>query len=517
MGQFSHSILMVTMWSSMRAIMPFVLTPLLTSLAGAQALYRDEGPSPKFDPWATSVPGGVRGAVIGDVDGDGDVDMLAGSFVRNYQSDAFLVLNDGAGNFVPALQRTIPAQMCMGQMSSQSADLDGDGDLDLVAACQPAPPPYCPTSEQTRGIQVWENDGTGRFSVSSKFTVPPVEACSAFGLADLDGDGDIDIVACRVDVTLPKVILLNDGQGRFTLSKALYYGVVYGSAGQVAIGDLNRDGRPDIAIAHGNAPSVLWLTNQNGGYVEHVMQPTLSVRVPDLDGDGYPELVVTDNALPGSIVYTCSPSGKLTQVFSTRLGVWGVGDVDSDGRVDLLCTHVVLANRGNFQFVDATAQLIEFQGQYLPEWPLVFDVDNDGDVDIVGGTFAKSPVSNFLYWSPLIFRNRTRHLTGPEEVKIGNTLTLTTYAGHLRFVTLALSLGEASIPFGSAGTLRLDPTRLWMVTELSMYGKPRQWNLPVPNDPRLNGLMLRFQALDRPVTPDGSDRFGRLLRVQVVQ
>ncbi|MCB1246001.1 MAG: hypothetical protein KDB69_01900, partial [Acidimicrobiia bacterium] len=82
---------------------------------------------------------------------------------------------------------------------------------------------------------------------------------------------------------------------------------------------------------------------------------------------------------------------------------------------------------------------------------------------------------------------------------------------------LGLSLGESTIPFGSAGVFRLDPARLWYATDLSMYRVPNTWNLPVPNDPRLHGLVLRFQALDRPLTPDGSDRFGRLLRVQVVQ
>ncbi|MCB1246002.1 MAG: VCBS repeat-containing protein, partial [Acidimicrobiia bacterium] len=430
----------------------------LGCLASSQGkLFEDEGTLSSFDPWATTTPYARFSQIaFGDVDGDGDIDMVYGGGANGVGNPTFYIAeNTGGGTFAPSLKPPVPSQVCYGGYGSlRLVDLDGDGDLDLVASCSVAPPPICPASHSLRGVAVWENDGTGRFTVSTKFSLPPVDNCLAIGVADLDGDGDIDIVAGRYGMT--DLILLNDGKGRFTASNALQYGVIAGATSDVAIGDLNRDGRPDIVCANSTNPGTMWLSSQNGGYVETVLQSLFSVLTVDLDGDGFVELVVGDFARRTSVIYTCGAAGKLTEV--ATVGSFGgarAGDVDQDGRVDLLFGSYLFANQGGFRFVDVTSQWIDL-GRSVVSWPEVHDIDNDGDPDIVGMGLATSPVSNQKYDSPVITRNRRRHLSGPLQARVGWTLTLRTYADHLRLVTLGLSLGESTIPFGSAGVFRLD-------------------------------------------------------------
>ena len=115
----------------------------------------------------------------GDVDGDGDQDLVVGVASSTGRSDTNrLWLNDGSGRFTDATATNVGANNASGYRV-ELGDLDGDGDLDL----------YQPNSPQNR---ILRNDGTGRFSPAGN----PITAGVAENavLADLDRDGDLDIV-----------------------------------------------------------------------------------------------------------------------------------------------------------------------------------------------------------------------------------------------------------------------------------------------------------------------------------
>ena len=123
--------------------------------------------------------------VLGDVDGDGDLDLVA----RDGSHTARLLLNGGRGTFGR------PRAIYLGGEAEDMAlaDLDGDGDLDLVAALLPTA-----TDQATCRVGIWPNDGRGFFSAKNRRDVPVAWAADSIALADIDHDGDLDLLAAIV-------------------------------------------------------------------------------------------------------------------------------------------------------------------------------------------------------------------------------------------------------------------------------------------------------------------------------
>ncbi|WP_256081543.1 FG-GAP-like repeat-containing protein [Massilia sp. YIM B04103] len=151
---------------------------------------------------------------IGDVDGDGDMDVV----VPRYQTDTRVLLNDGQGNLADSGQALGGQQA----ISTALADIDNDGDLDLY---------LCSRLES----RIWTNDGAGHFAQGQLFS-----GLDRGDFADLDGDGDLDLGAAGSGGVH---IYLNDG-GTFTFS-----GVAAGAAVSMSLADV----APQAYAANGNA------------------------------------------------------------------------------------------------------------------------------------------------------------------------------------------------------------------------------------------------------------------------
>ena len=252
----------------------------------------------------------------GDVDGDGDHDIVAGS--DNQPNRVWL--NNGSGTFTDSGQ-------ALGFITTRSivlGDVDGDGDLDIVAG-------------NDGPNRVWLNDGTGIFTNSlqalgSSFT-------RAIVLGDVDDDGDLDVVAGNSAQV--NRVWLNDGTGTFTDS-----GQALGSNNtwSIVLGDVDDDGDRDIVVGNYGQGNRLWLNDGTGTFTDSGQSlgssNTLSIELGDVDSDGDRDIVTGNNTNQPNRVWLNDGTGTFTDsgqalgssnTYSVRLG-----DVDGDGDHDIV-------------------------------------------------------------------------------------------------------------------------------------------------------------------------------------
>jgi len=190
---------------------------------------------------------------LGDLDGDGDLDVYAASLPPKrgtYDPSDRIMLNDGNGAFVDSGQRLNNPRKAgtAGSGSVALGDLDGDGDLDAVVA----------TAE---GASIWMNQGGVQGGLTGIFTESGQRLgrghTEAVFLGDLDANSDLDVlVAGKAKAT----IWWNDGQADFRDSgQILKYTEHYG----LAVGDFDGDGDLDVFSAKGDEFR-LWLNQRDG-------------------------------------------------------------------------------------------------------------------------------------------------------------------------------------------------------------------------------------------------------------
>lgn len=271
-----------------------------------------------------------RGADVADLDGDGDLDAVV---AYGYFGPSTVWLNDGTGNLVSTGQGIGSADV----QNVTLADFDGDGDIDaFLAACGP--------STQGRASQVYLNDGTGYFALSST-----VGNASSFDseAADLDGDGDMDLVVANgpqgINLT-PSQAWINDGDGNFSLGFTFEGDMSW----DVAVGDVNGDGEVDAVFANnGGGRATLYLGDGDGTFTEvpDALSATTAthsgITLADLDGDGDLDLVQVFSDKNAEVLLN-DGAGNFTSTGQTDIAAFGwrltAGDLDDDGDLDIVST-----------------------------------------------------------------------------------------------------------------------------------------------------------------------------------
>ncbi len=197
----------------------------------------------KFESHVLQRLSGVINAAPADIDADGDLDIV--SLVSQEWEEIYVFLNDGRGEFTPS--RVFGASNeDFGSSWISLADLDRDGDPDIVYSNGDAFDYAPPRGRSYNGVQWLENTGNARFRYHR---LADLAGASSPQAADMDGDGDMDIVVSSAynDWARPDAqslaLLENDGGQNFTLRDIASSPTHLIT---VAIGDLNGDGKPDL-------------------------------------------------------------------------------------------------------------------------------------------------------------------------------------------------------------------------------------------------------------------------------
>ncbi|MCA8975073.1 MAG: VCBS repeat-containing protein, partial [Planctomycetes bacterium] len=330
--------------------------------------------------------GSYRLVVLADVEGDGDLDIIAASTVG-----VLVFQNTGGAQFT--LMATLPDRDIV---RLQAVDLDGDGLPDLIAA----------RADQTTGrplpMRCWRNSATGFVDV----TATAVEAADSSPMSvhafDSDGNGTIDLWG---GADRRQFLWHNDGTGRLLQLSELEYGASPTVCSVLA--DIDGDGWPDLATidSSSNQGTEVAIVRNAGGWLgmqRTVLLPTQPNRQPrnltfvDFDRDGDPDLHVGMRAASGPApssqdLMFRNDRGVFTDMTAQSLPVdvgedtvTAAGDLDGDGAPDLLIgqdggLHLWRGN-GAGAFVDMTGLLPPVTQQVT--CLAMIDFDGDGDLDI---------------------------------------------------------------------------------------------------------------------------------------
>ncbi len=381
----------------------------------------------------------VSSLALGDIDDDGDLDIVAGYSDAGVRDKVFF--NDGNGAF--------DAGRPFGQAGIVTtalvlADLDGSNGLDLIAGASEAQntiylndgtgsfassTPFGTGSDRTISLAVGDvdgangpdivagnndgqsvlylNNGVGGFAAGAiSCSVTPGTRCigsaseptSGVALGRLDADTALDLIVIREEASNQRY--LNDGAGNF--GNAAAFGSSSGDSRTMATGDFDRDGDLDVATGEAERANELYINDGSGNLslLANFGSATTpaALRSGDVNNDGTLDLLVINGGLQSEI-YLNSGAGRFAEADAVSFGNSGVptrkvatGDLNKDGTLDI----VMLRQTAQAQiiFLDAAGNLSEPvlfgepslpSGQPSPRYQdlALGDMDGDSDLDIV--------------------------------------------------------------------------------------------------------------------------------------
>lgn len=233
----------------------------------------------------------IGDAEFGDVDGDGDLDLLLGEWGPlapgdpNYVGGRTRLYRNDSGTFVDVTTTAMPDLLVAWSWDVELVDVDNDWDLDALVSCK-----LCARSLLLR------NDGSGHFT-DDPTAIPAATNNYEFEAMDIDGDGDLDLATLNDGNNLRDRLLVNDGSGHFTDESATRLLDNPPADDNAVIWlDADSDGDADLMVAALGNDRLL--VNDGSGHFRLAPNATpndtrgsLAIAAVDLDGDGRLDLV----------------------------------------------------------------------------------------------------------------------------------------------------------------------------------------------------------------------------------
>ncbi|MEY2408972.1 MAG: hypothetical protein QOF48_1642 [Verrucomicrobiota bacterium] len=321
----------------------------------------------------------ASGAAFADLDGDGDLDLV----VNTLGGGTHIFLNDGKAHFS---ERLPPLNSRRGGTSMALADIDGDGDLDIYIA-------------NYRTVTIRDQPNT-RFRISTLETVPRVVSVDGRPLTAPDLTNRFSFRITMRDETAvlaydengePDLLLRNDGNGHFT-PLSWTDGTFLDDKGEALTGpsldwglsvmfrDVNGDGTPDIYVCNDfKSPDRLWLNNGRGRFraapalaLRQTSQSSMGIDFADINRDGWDDFLVVD-------MLSREHLHRLTQRVDIESELLLPGAIQNRPQYP---HNTLFLNRGDGTW----AQIARLAGLDSSEWswtPIFLDVDLDGFEDLL--------------------------------------------------------------------------------------------------------------------------------------
>ena len=277
-----------------------------------------------------------------------------------------------------------------GTYSVTTADVNGDGNIDLIVANS--------NGEGSNGVSVLTNNGDGTFA--DKVDYSTGSASYSVTAVDVNGDGHADLIVANYYSDSVSV-LTNNGDGTFVDRTDYATG---GYPRSVTSADINGDGKADLIVANSDSSNVSVLTNDGyGAFADRVDYATgsnpSSVTTADVNGDGYADLIVANRDDYSVSVLTNNGDGTFADRvdYSTGSGPYSVtsADINGDGKADLIVANSgssnvsVLTNDGYGAFADRA----DYDTGNNPSSVTTADVNGDGKADLIVANSDSSNVS----------------------------------------------------------------------------------------------------------------------------
>jgi len=335
-----------------------------------------------------------QAAISADIDGDGDMDMVVASFREN--KIVWYENIDGLGNF--GVANIISENQSIGYKMAV-ADMDNDGDIDIVAA-----------AVNNSNIYLFTNtDGLGNFTPS---IINYTDTGEIITLGDVNGDGFMDVITYSSSTDTLGWYRNQNASGDF--SDRIFIAYSFDQINDIAAGDINNDGLMDVAITYirNGASKAVWYENMNGFgtifSVEKVIAESpnfpFSMILSDVDADNDLDMLVSfglNNTI--SLYKNINGLGlyQLGQQISTSTSSvtsMFAADFDADGDNDILWANnlddedrvVWHENTGNGVF---GLEQIVTTNVYDPWALFAADVNGDGTMDVISASLNDDKVA----------------------------------------------------------------------------------------------------------------------------